>query len=131
MSLLKRLFTHGKRINDYFLNAVRVYAFIGDEPARCAALTAAKVAARKQRSWIVAYLLSMASDIKTFVQDDPAGNLIVQRLLSLKEDVEAKDWNVIDAEKEKNKLSRFDPEYLSALNSADPSVFERKHPQLF
>jgi len=131
MSFLWRLFTHSKRINDYFANAVRVYALTGDEHTRCAALSAAKVAARKQKSRMIAYLLAMAFDIKHAMGDDPGAELPIQRLLTLKRDIEAKNWNLTDAAREKDRLSELEPEYLEALNRADPSVFERKHPELF
>jgi hypothetical protein len=131
MSFLWRLFTHSKRINDYFANAVRVYALTGDEHTRCAALNAAKVATRKQRSRMIAYLLAMAFDIEHAMGDGSGAKLPIQRLLTLKKDIEAKDWNVIDAAREKDRLSELEPEYLEALNRVDPSVFERKHPELF
>jgi len=131
MSFFRRLFTHGQRINDYFVNAVRVYAFLGEEPERCAALAAAKVAARKQRGTMIEYLSYMASDLKRMLQDDPGCDMVVGRLLSLKEDIEEKDWSTIDAVREKNKLEQIEPDYLAALNNADPSVFPSKHPDLF
>jgi hypothetical protein len=129
MSFLWRLFTHSKRINDYFANAVRVYALTGHEHTRSAALTAAKIATRKQRSRMIAYLLATAFDIEHALGDDPGAELSIQRLISLKKDIEAKDWNVTDAVREKERLSELEPEYLEALNRADPSVFERKHPE--
>ena len=131
MSLLWRLFTYSKRINDYFANAVRVYALTGDEHTRCAALNAAKVATRKQRSRMIAYLLAMAFDIEHAMGDDSGAELPIQRLLTLKKDIEVKDWNLTDAAREKDRLSELEPEYLEALNRADPSVFELKHPELF
>jgi hypothetical protein len=131
MSLLWRLFTDSKRINDYFANAVRVYTLTGDKHTRCAALCAAKVAATKQRSRMIAYLLAMAFDIKHAMGDDAGAELPTRRLLTLKKDIEAKNWNLIDAAREKDRLSELEPEYLEALNRADPSVFERKHPELF
>ena len=131
MSFLQRLFTHSKRINDYFANAVKVYALTGDEHTRCDALCAAKVATRKQRSRMIAYLLAMAFDIKHAIGDGPVSELPIQRLLTLKKDIEAKNWSLTDAAREKDRLSELEPEYLDALNHADPSVFERKHPEYF
>jgi hypothetical protein len=40
---LSKMLDHAERINDYFANAVRAYAFKGDESARCAAFAAAKL----------------------------------------------------------------------------------------
>lgn len=63
--------------------------------------------------------------------DDSGAELPIQRLLTLKKDIEAKNWSLADAARERDRLSELEPEYLEALNRADPSVFERKHPELF
>lgn len=103
----------------------------GDEHTRCAALNAAKVATRKQRSGMIAYRLAMAFDIEHAMGDDSGAELPIQRLLTLKKDIEAKNWSLAEAARERDRLSELEPEYLEALNRADPSVFERKHPELF
>ena len=46
-------------------------------------------------------------------------------------DIAAKNWNLTDVAREKDRLSELEAEYVEALNRADPSVFERKHPDLF
>ena len=49
MTFLKNfLFRHSKGVTEYFSDAVRIYAFKGEEDARWAAVVAAKVAGKKQ-----------------------------------------------------------------------------------
>ena len=128
---LSEMFGQAERINDYFAKAVMVYAFKGEDDARLAAFTAAKVAENIQRNSMVKYLSEMATDIQKGFPDRSAASPIAKRLLSLKEDIEQRDWSIEDIMEEKKRLFQANPEYLMALDQADPNVFSRKHPELF
>jgi hypothetical protein len=132
VSLLRYLlFKHSKKINDYFFNAVRVYALRGEEDAGCAALIAAKVAGKNQRQSMIENLSKMASNVMKNFPDKNTRKSVADRILFLKGEVENKAWNSRDFREEKGKLSKINPEYLSCLNRSDPSVFKRKYPNLF
>ena len=132
ITLLKGLlFRHSEKINDYFADAVRVYALSGEEEAYYAAIAAAKTAGKRQRQSMIASLSKMASNVMRNHPERIARKSIVDRILLLKEAVEVKDGEVCGFEEEQEKLSKMKAEYLSCLNRADSSVFKRKYPHLF
>ncbi len=124
-----------KRMNAYFSTAVRVYALTNEEDARIAIVTAAKVAAKKQRGSMVNYLQSMASDIKNMSEIDPKvkphTDKFVESSIELAEEISSREWTISDITTQKEELGNINSEYLVALDKADPSIFEKKHPQLF
>ena len=132
---LYRKKTREKRINAYFCTAVRVYALTDEEDARVALLTAAKVSAKTQRGSMVKYLQSMASDIKNMSEIDskvkPHTDKFVESSIELAKAISLREWTIIDINKQKEELGNINPEYLIALEKADPSIFSKKHPQLF
>ncbi len=127
--------TREKRINAYFCTAVRVYALTDEEDARVAILTAAKVSAKTQRGSMVKYLQSMASDIKNMSEIDskvkPHTDKFVESSIELAEAISSREWTISDINKQKEELGNINSEYLVALDKADPSIFSKKHPQLF
>jgi hypothetical protein len=124
-----------KRMNAYFCTAVRVYALTNEEDARIAIVTAAKVAAKKQRGSMVNYLQSMASDIKNMSEIDPKVkphiDKFVESSIELAEEISSREWTISDIITQKEELGNINSEYLVALDKADPSIFEKRHPQLF
>ena len=128
---LSRLSDEAELINDYFANAVRVYVLKGESGARVAALAAAKVAASVQRQSMVEYLNGMETDIVRILSDEEAAEKVRKRLLTLKKDIEAKDWTIEDIIEEKQRLSAVNPDYRIALDQADPTIFLKYHPELF
>ena len=132
---LYRKKTREKRINAYFCTAVRVYALTDEEDARVAILAAAKVSAKKQRGSMVKYLQSMASDIKNMSEIDskvkPHTDKFVESSIELAEAISSREWTISDINKQKEELGNINSEYLVALDKADPSIFSKKHPQLF
>ena len=132
---LYRKKTREKRINAYFCTAVRVYALTDEEDARVAILTAAKVSAKTQRGSMVKYLQSMASDIKNMSEIDskvkPHTDKFVESSIELAKAISSREWTISDINKQKEELGNINPEYLIALEKADPSIFSKKHPQLF
>jgi hypothetical protein len=124
-----------KRINAYFCTAVRVYALTDEEDTRIAILTAAKAAAKKERGSMVKYLQSMASDIKNMSEIDskvkPHTDKFVESSIELAEEISSKEWTISDINKQKEELGNINSEYLVALDKADPTIFAKKHPQLF
>mgnify|MGYP001817309004 CR=1 FL=1 len=127
--------SHAKRINAYFCNAVRAYALTNEEDARIAIVTAAKVAAKTQRGSMVKYLQSMASDIKNMSQNDsklkPHTDKFVESSIELAEEISSREWTISDIIIQKEELGNINSEYLVALDNTDPTIFAKKHPQLF
>jgi hypothetical protein len=129
---LQNLFSRrSQRKIDFFINAVRVYALKGEEDARCAAIAAVKGASKKQRRSMMESLSKMASNVTRNGPTQPALKPLAQRLTLLKEDLMSKDWEARDFEKEKDRLSELNEEYLSCLKRFDSSIFTRKYPHLF
>ena len=124
-----------KRINDYFGNAVRVYALIEEEDARIAILTAAKVAAKKQRDSMVKYLQSMASDMEKMSKEKAEIKNHVDKFIKsstdLVEEISLREWSISDITNQKKELENINQQYLIALEKADPTIFAQKHPELF
>jgi hypothetical protein len=132
MTFLKNfLFRHSKGVTEYFSDAVRVYAFKGDEDARWAALVAAKVAGKKQRKSMIEQLSHMMSNVLKNYPNKPARKTLADRLLSLREEIELRNGNPGDAREDEEKLLKLNEEYLYSLRHADSSVFRRKHPKCF
>jgi len=127
--------SHEKRINAYFIRAVRLYALTNKEDARIAIVTAAMVAAKKQRGSMVKYLQSMASDIKNMNEIDlklkPHTDKFVESSIELAEEISSREWTTSDIIRQKEELGNINSEYLVALEKADPTIFAKKHPQLF
>jgi hypothetical protein len=128
--------SHEKRLNAYFCNAVRLYALTDDEDARIAIVTAAMVAAKSQRGSMVKYLQSMASGIKNLSEKDSNiknhTDKFVESAFELAEEISSKEWTIGDINKQKEELGNINSEYLVALdNKTDPTIFAKKHPQLF
>jgi hypothetical protein len=124
-------FGRQKKIRAFFEGAVRVYALRGEEDAKCAAMAAAKMAGRKQRQSMIEQLSKMASNVLQHYPDKLARKSVADRILLLKEDVASQGWLPGDFKEEEDKLLKKNAEYLACLKRADPSVFARKHPDLF
>lgn len=132
MAFLKNLFfRHSKGITDYFSDAVRIYAFKGEEDAQWAAIVAAKVAGKKQRKIMIGQLSRMISNVIKNYPHKPSRKLIANRLFTLKEEIESKNGSPRDSRDEMEKLLALNEEYLYCLNHADPSIFRRKYPKYF
>ena len=127
--------SQAKRINAYFCNAVRVYALTNEKDARIAIVTAAKAVAKRQRGSMVKYLQSMASDIKKMSEKDtklkPLTDKFVESSIELAEEISSREWTISDINKQKEELGNINSEYLVALDNTDPTIFAKKHPQLF
>jgi len=127
--------SHAKKINVYFINAVRVYALTNEEDARTAIVTVAMVAANKQRGAMVNYLQKMVSDLKKMGEKDselkPHIDKFIKSSNELAEEISSSKWTKNDIKIQKEALGKINPEYLLALEKADPTIFTQKHPQLF
>ncbi len=134
-AVLLRMKSQAKRINDYFCNAIRVYAFTGGQDARIAAVAAAKVAAAAQRNSMVTYLRGMVLDLKQMSESEPEfrslADQFVEAAAQLEKDISVKDWAISDIREQKEELGKANPDYLNALNKGDPTVFTKKLPHLF
>ena len=132
MAFLKDfLFRHSKGVTEYFSDAVRIYAFKGEEDARWAAIVAAKVAGKKQKKFMIGQLAQMASNVLKNYPNKPARKTLSDRILSLQEEIKSRNGNSRDAREAEEKLLRLNGEYLSGLRNSDSSIFRRKHPKIF
>ena len=132
MAFLKKfLFRHSKGVTEYFSDAVRIYAFKGEEDARWAAVASAKVAGKKQKKFMIDHLSHMMSNVLKNYPNKPIRKTLADRLLSLQEEIESGNGNPGDAREAEEKLLKLNEEYLSSLRHADSSIFRRKHPQCF
>jgi hypothetical protein len=132
MSLLKYFpFRRSKKINEYFNNAVRVYALRGEEDAGYAAIAAARASGEKHKHPMIEELSKMASNVMKNYPDKIARKSIADRIIFLKREIENLRWDSNDLKEGKERLSKANAEYLSCLNRIDPSVFKQKHPNLF
>jgi len=55
----------------------------------------------------------------------------VESSIELAEEISTRELTVGDIHKQKEKLGNVNSEYLVALEKADPTIFAKKHPQLF
>jgi hypothetical protein len=49
----------------------------------------------------------------------------------LAKEISSKEWTPSDINQQKEELGNINSEYLVALDEADPTIFAKKHPQLF
>jgi hypothetical protein len=49
----------------------------------------------------------------------------------LAKEISSMEWTPSDINKQKEELGNINSEYLDALEKADPTIFSKKHPQLF
>ncbi len=132
MTFLKNfLFRHSKGVTEYFSDAVRIYAFKGEEDARWAAVVAAKMAGKKQRKSMIDRLAQMNSNVLKNYPNKPTRKILVARISSLQDEIESKNRNPRYAVEAEKKLSELNGEYLYCLCQGDSTVFRRKHPQCF
>ena len=89
----------------------------------------------KQYGYSNKYLQSMASDIKNMSQNDsklkPHTDKFVESSIELAEEISSREWTISDINKQKEELGNLNSEYLVALDKTDPTIFAKKHPQLF
>jgi hypothetical protein len=132
MAFLKNLlFRHSKGVMDYFSDAVRIYAFKGEEDARWAAVAAAKVAGKKQKKFMIDQLSHMMTNVLKNYPNKPARKNLADRLLYLQEEIESRNGNSRNVREAEEKLLKLNEEYCCSLRRGDSSVFRRKHPQCF
>ncbi len=115
-------------INDYFCNAVKVWVFMNKKDAKIAAVAAAKVADGKQRKSMLKYLSKLAADLDSTITNKSKYS---GKVLSLKKEIAAHNWTIMDAAIEKDRLAEINPNYLKALNKADARIFVRQYPDFF
>lgn len=120
--------TLSSRINDYFSDAVWLFAKTGDPSARLAAHCAGAIAQDEQRASLMLYLEALSEDWLTRTPELPT---IYYRLQDLANEINSKEWTVEDVGELKIKLSKVNLEYLIALGGSDPTVFRQRFPDTF
>ena len=129
---LKNLvFMRKRKVQAFFESAVRVYALKGEEDAKCAAMAAARMAGRKQKQAMLEQLSKMSSNVSQHYPNKLLRKSVARRILLLKEDLASQGWILANFKGEKEKLLHANAEYLACLKRGDPSVFARRHPNLF
>lgn len=123
--LFKKMKGQAEAINDYFTDGAKLYAFLSNEDAGVAALTAAKVAATIQRESMIDYCNGFASDLEEMAPQ------VSQKLRALASECSQKDWSMSDVVEAKNELAKINPDMLKALNTADGQYFRRTFPDFF
>jgi hypothetical protein len=118
-------------INTYFADAVRVFSLTGDEAAHSAALSAGKTAADEQRTSMIGYLRSVASDLAQAAGADGEARTVMERIAEVADKLAEKNWTMSDIVAEKRRLKMLDAEYFHALGRADSGVFRRRYPMFF
>lgn len=122
---LKKIVGDPAAINDYFCDAVLLYALDENHSAGIAALTAAKVAAGAQRDSMVTYASSVAGDIQG---SDAQAAAQILNLCAL---INEKDWNMKDIVEAKSKLRSTDASMAIALDKSDGQYFRKNFPKFF
>jgi len=127
---------HGRRVEQYFKNAVQVYSFTGNEDTRVAALAAAKVIDRVRRESLLNEFKILIFSGQALAKESSSDlqnmyGAVNERLEVLCSEIASRDWSVQDARLEKERLGRLNPGYLKALDKADPNMFVRNFPMLF
>jgi hypothetical protein len=124
------------RLNDYFLAALKAYAFKDDEEAGFAAFAVAATANGMQRSGMVALTQRIAADLEcgflvSTLSEAANVRLIVAKLRILAQMIASRDWNLADAFSARRHLWKVSRVYFDALGRVDPSVFHQCHPEIF
>ncbi|WP_447978391.1 hypothetical protein [Candidatus Nitrospira bockiana] len=117
--------------SDYFINAVTVYAWLGETEAKHAALRCAQRSSKGQRTAMLLYLATMAQDLSRLVSVSGDHARFPGRLKEVEAVIERMNWDGPDDSDERQEPLSIPPEYLTALNEADAHIFERKYPDLF
>lgn len=128
--LLVRMFLHGGKLTDYFKIASNVYIWLNKKDAGLAAITAAKVAASKQRMFMVSEVEKQEQAIISILNTVPELKENLKRIKYLKTTILKKEWTVSDIITSKNELKNLNPDYLKALEKADISLFKQQYPKL-
>jgi len=123
--LSKKMMDDAQALNEYFVDALKLYAFDNNENAGFAALTAAKVAAFEQRQGMVAYSQELAADA---TNTNPSAADAINHLLNA---INEKDWSILDITHSKRALAELDKQMLNALQSADAIYFRNAYPEFF
>ena len=118
-------------IQQYFVNAVTVYVWLGDRDAKLAALTAAHAADKHQRTSMRLYLGEMASALGQQMSVSENDLRYSARFRELERELEDHDWTAEEMREKKQRLLDRNPNYLHALNQADFTIFTRQYPDLF
>ena len=131
-----------KSLHSYFVHAVKVYALLGEQEAKTAALAASNIATTREQKHMLDYLNKRASELLLETGDtNVAGNRLttVERLVKLEEEVRVQNANEIQpaiamAHKDLDTtVENGGPyqAYLDALERTDHTIFIQQHPDLF
>ena len=122
-SIAERRADAALRLDDYFKNAVRVFAEIGHLPARTAAVASSAAVEPSLRQLQIGYL-----KLFTMSLTDP---LKVRALADLADEIAAREWTIDDVTQKTLELRAADTELADCLDDSDPTAFPRRWPDLF
>ena len=118
----------GEHVNEYFYKAVQVWLLQNDENARIAALAAVKTASPHAQRDCVGKLRVIHFELSA--QKHPDKLKKARLLKDFIDEIKTKVWTVEEATKERETLYKAEPEYASALNKYDSTVFIRRYPEM-
>ena len=81
------------------------------------------------------YLQTMASDMEKVSKEKTEIKSHVDAFINssrgLVEEISSREWSKSDIIQQKKELESINPQYLAALEKADPTIFAQKKPHLF
>lgn len=118
----------GERVNEYFYKAIQVWLLHDDENARIAALAAVKVASPHAQRNYVGKLRVIQFELSA--ENSKLSKERAKLLMGFINEIKMKIWTLDDAAKEREKLFEANPEYATALNKYDPTVFSKRYREM-
>jgi len=129
-----------EKMRNYVIYGIWVAVWLNEKTAWAAVIAAMKTCSLFERTMIKFKLQStmgqwldraeracFENNLERFLQWTDS----VAKVIAFINEVEKKNWDVIDALHERRNLRKIDPEYEKALEYVDYKVFERRHPAFF
>ncbi len=115
----------------FFEAAVRVAVWRDDAAALLGALAAVKVATPAQRVAMMTHLAQLSGRLQRVAGRASKGDEVYARLQEVAARLADDTWRQTGAADAEQALAAVDGELLEALGRGDPTVFHRRHRQLF
>ena len=129
-----------EKMRSYVIYGLWVAVWLNEKAAWAAVIAAMKTCSLFERTMIKFKLQStmgqwldraeracFENNLERFLQWTDS----VAKVIAFINQVEKKNWDIIDTLHERRNLRKIDPEYEKALEYVDYQVFERRHPAFF